>query len=622
MGGGTSKSNSSALGLHTSTLSYAEGICPHETSSPKPSTPTSSTKPADSLAMPTAQDKAQDKEGKHAPDATDGMSDNYDSDSSDERDDLGQGTDEPLQWKRGELLGSGSFGSVYLARNEATGDLMAVKEIPCVEETVGDIAAFQNEVKLMRSLSHPNIVTYMGSEYDTASNMLYIFTEWVPGGTLEENTRTFGCSEAVAQNYMMQILQGVAYLHERQVIHYDIKPSNVLIDQFGTVKLADFGASRLLSGSSINKSRSMRGTPYYMAPEVIKQETHDTKADIWSIGCTLIKMLTGVPLWKDMKFHSQVALFFHVANLTEPPPLPDTLSSAAKSFILACLQVAPANRWTADQLLNHPFLQHATATSRRHTATRHGHRATTAQPVRQRGKTLTINVEGEESEDEEPPPERPCKTAYTPKSSAASLTSLPSPAANAAVKVYPVTPRPKGGNDDDDSNHLPPATDPRSHGEVKVSSPRIDPVQSPKLPSLTPPKKTPSTPSPPREYSTRRLSLQTKSTSPTKVQRRSLQVSTTGATMPRVIDPPPSQPRMPPSGKQEDESLEQPSGRHDGPRAFDDTPILTDAAKRERDRAIEREEEKRRTKELKEKQWREEQEEYKRSLQASSAAFR
>ncbi|CAK4397407.1 unnamed protein product [Aphanomyces euteiches] len=295
--------------------------------------------------MPTAQDKAQDKEGKHAPDATDGMSDNYDSDSSDERDDLGQGTDEPLQWKRGELLGSGSFGSVYLARNEATGDLMAVKEIPCVEETVGDIAAFQNEVKLMRSLSHPNIVTYMGSEYDTASNMLYIFT-----------------------------------------------------------------------------------------------------------------MLTGVPLWKDMKFHSQVALFFHVANLTEPPPLPDTLSSAAKSFILACLQVPPANRWTADQLLNHPFLQHATATSRRHTATRHGHRATTAQPVRQRGKTLTINVEGEESEDEEPPPERPCKTAYTPKSSAASLTSLPSPAANAAVKVYPVMPRPKGGNDDDDSNHLPPAT--------------------------------------------------------------------------------------------------------------------------------------------------------------------
>ncbi|RHY24956.1 hypothetical protein DYB32_008598, partial [Aphanomyces invadans] len=129
----------------------------------------------------------------------------------------------PFVWKKGELLGSGSFGSVYLARNETTGDLMAVKEISYAEETTDEIAAIQQEVAVLRSLNHPHIVTYIGSEFHAATSTLYIFTEWVPGGSLEDNTKTFGCSESVAQNYMSQVLLGVQYLHSRHVIHYDIK---------------------------------------------------------------------------------------------------------------------------------------------------------------------------------------------------------------------------------------------------------------------------------------------------------------------------------------------------------------------------------------------------------------
>ncbi|RHY25325.1 hypothetical protein DYB25_003326 [Aphanomyces astaci] len=527
-------------------------------------------------------------------------------------------------WKKGELLGSGSFGSVYLARNETSGDLMAVKEISYAEETPDEIAAIQQEVTLLRSLSHPHIVTYIGSEFNEATSTLYIFT-----------------------------------------------PSNILIDQHGTVKLADFGASRLLSASSIAKSKSMRGTPYYMAPEVIKQQTHDTKADIWSIGCTLLKMLTGAPLWKDMKFQTQVALFYHIANLTAPPALPSTLSEVATSFVLACLQIPPDDRWSADQLLRHPFIQqrHIALPPSRHTSNR-ARASTAAAPSSTTSSspynphhhrtTLTLDLDAPDDEvyqdvgqrhdqakhDRIPP--RVCKTAFAyPDSQSLQLPP--------AARVHPVvfggvlepavakSPRPPASDDKEALHaHLPrtathataattshSSTDesmnglipqPRLGQHVSFTPPKT-PREEDKLPSLTPPKKKLSDP----QVQSIVLEKLGGEDNPSGDRRRSLQATaldsdekarplTIPDAMP-ILGATPSPDKNRNARTTSDVEVDNAMGRRVARSAFDDTPILTDAAKRERDVVLEREEQKRRLKEQREREWREEQDAYKRSLQ-------
>ncbi|RHZ18906.1 hypothetical protein DYB26_007582 [Aphanomyces astaci] len=527
-------------------------------------------------------------------------------------------------WKKGELLGSGSFGSVYLARNETSGDLMAVKEISYAEETPDEIAAIQQEVTLLRSLSHPHIVTYIGSEFNEATSTLYIFT-----------------------------------------------PSNILIDQHGTVKLADFGASRLLSASSIAKSKSMRGTPYYMAPEVIKQQTHDTKADIWSIGCTLLKMLTGAPLWKDMKFQTQVALFYHIANLTAPPALPSTLSEVATSFVLACLQIPPDDRWSADQLLRHPFIQqrHIALPPSRHTSNR-ARASTAAAPSSTTSSspynphhhrtTLTLDLDAPDDEvyqdvgqwhdqakhDRIPP--RVCKTAFAyPDSQSLQLPP--------AARVHPVvfggvlepavakSPRPPASDDKEalhahlprTATHATAATTSRSstdesmnglipqprHGQHVSFTPPKTPREEDKLPSLTPPKKKLSDP----QVQSIVLEKLGGEDDPSGDRRRSLQATaldsdekarplTIPDAMP-ILGATPSPDKNRNARTTSDVEVDKATDRRVARSAFDDTPILTDAAKRERDVVLEREEQKRRLKEQREREWREEQDAYKRSLQ-------
>lgn len=121
------------------------------------------------------------------------------------------------------------------------------------------------------------------------------------------------------------------------------------------MKLADFGASRLISSSTCVNNESMRGTPNYMAPEVIKQTKRSRKSDIWSVGCSVLRLLTGQPFWGDKKFDSQISLLYYVAHLEALPPLPGELSDDARSFISACLAIDPALRPSAMELLQHPF---------------------------------------------------------------------------------------------------------------------------------------------------------------------------------------------------------------------------------------------------------------------------
>ncbi|KAG1359054.1 hypothetical protein COCNU_08G005000 [Cocos nucifera] len=155
---------------------------------------------------------------------------------------------------------------------------------------------------------------YLGTvrEEDT----LNIFLEFVPGGSISSLLGKFGSfPESVIRTYTKQLLQGLEYLHQNGIIHRDIKGANILVDNKGCIKLADFGASKQVAKlATMNAAKSMKGTPYWMAPEVILQTGHSFSADIWSVGCTVIEMATGccsVPYWdnKVTSPHTRTSFF-------------------------------------------------------------------------------------------------------------------------------------------------------------------------------------------------------------------------------------------------------------------------------------------------------------------------
>lgn len=260
-----------------------------------------------------------------------------------------------ISWQKGQLLGTGSFGQVYLGLR-STGEFMAVKQIPFDSAETGEnkrIDQAKQELRVMQRLNSKYVVNYLGCQLSEDRMGLDIFLEYMPGGSIASLISRFGkFHESLAATYTRQVLLGLAYLHQHNIVHRDIKCANILVDSTGTVKLADFGAS--VSIQTLSNSSSLKGTPYFMAPELIKQENPGKPLDIWSIGCTAIEMLSGVPPWSDIK--ESAAVMFHIAMSDEPPELPPDLSQEAVAFIRTCMLRNPAERPTAEQLLYHPFL--------------------------------------------------------------------------------------------------------------------------------------------------------------------------------------------------------------------------------------------------------------------------
>ncbi|CAN6677087.1 unnamed protein product [Malus baccata var. baccata] len=266
----------------------------------------------------------------------------------------------PIRWRKGELIGSGAFGRVYMGMNLDSGELLAVKQVLIAansaskEKTQAHIRELEEEVKLLKNLSHPNIVRYLGTAREEDS--LNILLEFVPGGSISSLLGKFGSfPESVIRMYTKQLLLGLEYLHKNEIMHRDIKGANILVDNKGCIKLADFGASKkVVELATINGAKSMKGTPYWMAPEVILQTGHSFSADIWSVGCTVIEMATGKPPWSQQ--YQEVAVLFHIGTTKSHPPIPEHLSAEAKDFLLKCLEKEPCRRSSASELVQHPFV--------------------------------------------------------------------------------------------------------------------------------------------------------------------------------------------------------------------------------------------------------------------------
>ncbi|CAN4103407.1 unnamed protein product [Withania somnifera] len=257
------------------------------------------------------------------------------------------------RWDKGGLLGRGSFGSVYEGISE-DGFFFAVKEVSLLDQ--GDagrqsLYQLEQEIELLSQFEHENIVRYYGT--DKNDSKLYIFLELVTQGSLLRLYQKYHLRDSQVSAYTRQILQGLKYLHDRNVVHRDIKCANILVDANGSVKLADFG---LAKATKLNDAKSFKGTALWMAPEVVnrKNQGYGLAADIWSLGCTVLEMLTRQFPYSNLDNPMQV---LYMIGKGEPPAVPNTLSVDARDFIDHCLQVDPSARPTASQLLEHPFVK-------------------------------------------------------------------------------------------------------------------------------------------------------------------------------------------------------------------------------------------------------------------------
>lgn len=276
------------------------------------------------------------------------------------------------KWMKGALIGQGSFGSVYLALHAVTGELLAVKQVEMPAPGANSqtdtrkksmIDALKREISLLRELRHPNIVQYLGCS--SSADNLNIFLEYVPGGSVQTMLNSYGAlPEPLVRSFVRQILTGLSYLHNMDIIHRDIKGANILVDNKGTIKISDFGiskkleASNILNGAANNKHRpSLQGSVFWMAPEVVKQTSYTRKADIWSLGCLVVEMMTGSHPFPDC---SQLQAIFRIGGGKATPTIPEHASDDAKLFLGQTFELDHNLRPSADDLMLSPFLAQIT----------------------------------------------------------------------------------------------------------------------------------------------------------------------------------------------------------------------------------------------------------------------
>ncbi|NWZ01643.1 STK10 kinase, partial [Loxia curvirostra] len=264
-------------------------------------------------------------------------------------------------WEVVGELGDGAFGKVYKAKNKETGALAAAKVIETKSED--ELEDYMVEIEILATCDHPHIVRLLGAFY--WEGKLWIMIEFCPGGAVDATMLELerGLTEPQIQVICRQMLEALHYLHSKRIIHRDLKAGNVLLTQDGDIKLADFGVSAK-NMKTLQKRDSFIGTPYWMAPEVVMCETmkdtpYDYKADIWSLGITLIEMAQIEPPHHEL---NPMRVLLKIAK-SDPPTLscPSKWSLEFRDFLKKALDKNPETRPSAAQLLEHPFVSKVTS---------------------------------------------------------------------------------------------------------------------------------------------------------------------------------------------------------------------------------------------------------------------
>ena len=246
-----------------------------------------------------------------------------------------------------EKLGSGAEGTVCLALNKLRGIQVAQKTIDLKKQDRKGMLLM--ELKVLKHLKHKNLINFI--ECYLVDSELSVMMEYLAGGPLTSVVTKCVMQEDQIAAVCNEILQGLKYLHENNILHRDIKSDNVLLGIDGSVKLIDFGFSARVKETR----RTMVGTPYWMAPEVINMQNYGMKMDIWAFGITVLEMRDGEPPYFDKEPMVAMGLIARHGN----PKITnwDNYSSEFPDFVEKCLQTRPEHRLSAEELLSHKFLE-------------------------------------------------------------------------------------------------------------------------------------------------------------------------------------------------------------------------------------------------------------------------
>ncbi|GJJ13996.1 hypothetical protein Clacol_008253 [Clathrus columnatus] len=239
-------------------------------------------------------------------------------------------------------IGQGASGHVYVAKTLTTGKKVAIKQMDLAAQPRKELIV--NEILVMKESQHPNIVNFLDS-YLIKGTELWVVMEFMEGGAL---------TDIIEGNTLEE--DQISSISLESIIHRDIKSDNVLLDAQGHVKITDFGFCAKLTDQK-SKRATMVGTPYWMAPEVVKQKEYGPKVDIWSLGIMAIEMIENEPPYLDEE--PLKALYLIATNGTPTLKKPDALSKELKHFLSVCLCVDVKSRASADELVRHEFLEKA-----------------------------------------------------------------------------------------------------------------------------------------------------------------------------------------------------------------------------------------------------------------------
>ncbi|CAL0313466.1 unnamed protein product [Lupinus luteus] len=271
-----------------------------------------------------------------------------------------------MDWVRGESVGRGSFAKVNLAipRNSSIqfSSPTAVKS-----SEVSTSSSLKNEKRILDCIgSCPRIIRCFGDDYtfENGSDYYNLFLEYASGGSLSDQLKRHGggFQETVVRGYARSIIEGLMHIHENGFVHCDIKLQNILVFGGGEIKIADFGLAKKTGENEEKTGFECRGTPLFMSPESVNSGEYESPADIWAFGCAVAEMVTGKPAWNVRNDPNMFSLFVRIAVGEELPEIPEELSQEGKDFLAKCFVKDPAKRWTAEMLLNHPFVSDSTVT--------------------------------------------------------------------------------------------------------------------------------------------------------------------------------------------------------------------------------------------------------------------
>ncbi|XP_071693687.1 serine/threonine-protein kinase TIO [Rutidosis leptorrhynchoides] len=288
-----------------------------------------------------------------------------------------------------ELVGEGSFGKVYKGRRKFTGQTVAMKFILKHGKTEKDIQNLRQEIEILRKLKHPNIIQMLDS-FESPQEFCVV-TEFAQGELFEILEDDKCLPEDEVQKIAKQLVRALHYLHSNRIIHRDMKPQNILICAGGVVKLCDFGFARAMSTNTV-VLRSIKGTPLYMAPELVREQPYNHTVDLWSTGIILYELFVGQPPFYT---NSVYALIRHI--IKDAVKYPENMSSNFKSFLRGLLNKDPHNRLSWPKLLDHPFVAETTEdieARELHANTIESRRCDATWKVGQHVQTTSANPEG------------------------------------------------------------------------------------------------------------------------------------------------------------------------------------------------------------------------------------